>query len=129
MSLAGDRWLVIDNLDANEPHQYTLHWLLNDVPFTESKNSIHLKYESSAYKVQAGLLEGEAKFSTVRADLNSIHGWRSRYYGQKEPAISLLLEANQTKACFWTYFGFENDVLEMKNGQFVINSTSYSLGE
>ncbi len=129
MSLGGDRWLVVDNLDSNESHQYTLHWLLNDVPFTESKNSIHLKYESSAYKVQAGLLEGEAKFSTVRADLNSIHGWRSRYYGHKEPAISLLLEANQTKACFWTYFGFENDVLEMKNGQFVINSTSYSLGE
>jgi hypothetical protein len=83
MSLDGDRWLVIDHLDSNESHQYTLHWLLNDVPFTENKNSIHLKYESSVYKVQTGLLGGEAKFSTVRADANSTRGWRSRYYGQK----------------------------------------------
>ena len=33
MSMEGDRWLVIDDLTANEPHHYTLHWLLNDVPF------------------------------------------------------------------------------------------------
>ncbi len=30
MSLEGDRWLVIDNLTANESHHYALHWLLND---------------------------------------------------------------------------------------------------
>ena len=28
MSLEGDRWLVIDNLVANESHHYALHWLL-----------------------------------------------------------------------------------------------------
>ena len=30
MMLDDDRWLVIDNLVAKEPHQYKLHWLLND---------------------------------------------------------------------------------------------------
>ena len=30
MALEGDRWLVIDNLTANELHHYALHWLLND---------------------------------------------------------------------------------------------------
>ncbi|MBI5823611.1 MAG: alginate lyase family protein [Chloroflexi bacterium] len=112
MALEGDRWLVIDHLDANEPHQYILHWLLSDAPFTENKNSIHLKYESSVYKVQTGLLGGEAKFSTVRADPNSTRGWRSRYYGHKEPAVSLLLEADQAHAIFWTFFGLGNDSIE-----------------
>jgi len=127
MSLEGDRWLVVDHLDSNEPHQYTLHWLLNDVPFTERKNSIHLKYESSVYKVQTGLLSGESKFSIVRADPNSTHGWRSRYYGHKEPAISLLLEANQSKACFWSFFGFENDSVAVDKDILRINSRDISL--
>ncbi|MBK8781458.1 MAG: alginate lyase family protein [Anaerolineales bacterium] len=129
MALDGDRWLAIDNLDSNEPHHYTLHWLLNDAPFTENKNSIHLKYESSVYKVQTGLLGGEAKFSTVRADLNSTRGWRSRYYGHKEPAISLLLEANQSKACFWSFFGFEDDIVEIVENNLKVNSKIYQLGE
>ncbi len=128
MSLDGDRWLVIDHLDSNEPHQYILHWLLNDVPFTENKNSIHLKYESSVYKVQMGLLGGEAKFSTVRADANSTRGWRSRYYGKKEPAISLLFEVNQSKACFWTFFGFEDDIVEIVENNLKVNSEIYQLG-
>src|SRR5512133_3619743 len=29
-ALEGDRWLVIDQLDANAPHRYVLHWLLGD---------------------------------------------------------------------------------------------------
>ncbi len=129
MSLDGDRWLVIDNLDSNEPHQYSLHWLLNDAPFTENKHSIQLKYESSVYKIQTGLLDGEAKFSTVRADPNSTRGWRSRYYGHKELAISLLLEAHQPHACFWTFFGFEDDEIELAGNDLKINSKIYQLGE
>jgi len=127
MALEGDRWLVIDNLDSSESHQYTLHWLLSDAPFTENKNSIHLKYESSTYKIQTGLLEGEAKFSTVRADPNSTHGWRSRYYGHKEPAISLLLEASESKVCFWTFFGFENDSVELSGDMLRVNGREINL--
>jgi len=110
--LEGDRWLVIDDLTADEPHHYTLHWLLNDVPFTQNKNSLHLNYEASTYKIQIGLTSGEGKLSVFRADSNSTYGWRSRYYGHKEPAISLLLEAHQPAASFWTFFGFENDSAE-----------------
>jgi asparagine synthase (glutamine-hydrolysing) len=129
MSLDGDRWLVIDNLDANEQHRYTLHWLLNDAPFTENKNSIHLKYESSTYKIQTDLIEGEAKFSIVRADPNSTRGWRSRYYGYKEPAISLLFEANQPRACFWTFFGFENDTIELNRNILNVNSRRWTIDD
>ena len=109
MALDGDRWLVIDDLGANEPHRYALHWLLNDVPFTQNKNSLHLNYEASTYKIETGLINGEGKLSILRADPNSTRGWRSRYYGHKEPAISLLLEVNQPTVRFWTFFGFETD--------------------
>jgi asparagine synthase (glutamine-hydrolysing) len=129
MTLEGDRWLVLDDLESNEPHHYTLHWLLNDVPFTQNKNSLLLKYEASTYKIETGLLSGEGKFSILRADVNSTYGWRSRYYAHKEPAISLLYEAHQPTVRFWTFFGFENDVFEMAEKEFILNSTPYSLGE
>lgn len=112
MALEGNRWLVIDDLESNKPHRYALHWLLNDVPFTQNENSLLLNYEASTYKIQTGLSNGEGKLSILRADPNSTYGWRSRYYGHKEPAISLLLEAHQPTARFWTFFGFENDSAE-----------------
>ncbi|HNM36700.1 MAG TPA: heparinase II/III family protein, partial [Anaerolineales bacterium] len=129
MALEGDRWLVIDDLEANEPHHYTLHWLLNDVPFTQNKNSLLLKYEASTYKIQTGLTNGEGKFSILRADAHSTYGWRSRYYGHKEPAISILLEADQPTSRFYTFFGFENDILTVTENQLNLNSKIYSFGE
>lgn len=129
MALEGDRWLVIDDLESNVPHHYTLHWLLNDVPFTQNKNALHLNYEEHTYKIQTGLMNGEGKLSIIRADVHSTYGWRSRYYGHKEPAISLLYEAHQPTVCFWTFFGFESDVLEMMGNKMTINSNPYSLDE
>jgi hypothetical protein len=70
-----------------------------------------------------GLTEGNGNFSIVRADLNSTRGWRSRYYGHKEPAISAMLETNRSQACFWTFFGFESDLLEVKDHSLRINSS------
>ena len=127
MALEGDRWLVIDDLEANEPHRYTLHWLLNDAPFTQNKNSLHLNYEASAYKIQTGLLNGEGKLSIIRADPNSTRGWRSRYYGHKEPAISLLLEAHQPTARFYTFFGFESDSIELNGDTLLVNQIKINL--
>ena len=125
MALEGDRWLVIDDLTANDSHHYTLHWLLNDVPFTQKENSLLMNYEASIYKIQTGLLNGDGKFTTLHADLNSTYGWRSRYYAHKEPAISLLLEAHQVNACFYTFFGFESDTIEITEVGYLINSKMY----
>ena len=127
MALEGDRWLVIDDLEADQPHHYTLHWLLNDVPFTQNKNSLHLKYEASTYKIQTGLTIGDGTFSVVRADVNSTYGWRSQYYGHKDPAISLLFETHQPIAHFYTFFGFESDIVELHNHTLKINNTEINL--
>jgi Heparinase II/III-like protein len=122
MSLEGDRWLVIDNLIANESRNYKLHWLLNDFPFEQEDNSVLLSFDEMKYKMQVGILNGDGKFYTVRADANSTRGWRSRHYGHKEPAISIMLEADQANATFWTFFGFENDVVEIEGNELEINS-------
>jgi asparagine synthase (glutamine-hydrolysing) len=129
MTLDDDRWLVIDHLLANEAHQYALHWLLNDHPFEQKNNSVLLSMDDMKYNVQVGMTEGHGKISLVRADPNSMRGWRSRYYGHKEPAISLMLEAHQKNVTFWTFFGFENDVVEVEGNELKVNSKEIMLVE
>ena len=137
MALDDERWLVIDHLVANEPHQYKLHWLLNDSGVQELSapkgyataqglllipTKTDSKLSDSRILIQMGMVEGNANFSIVRADPNSTRGWRSHYYGHKEPAISVLLEAHQKNVTFWTFFGFENDVVELEGNGLKINS-------
>jgi asparagine synthase (glutamine-hydrolysing) len=113
MALDGDRWLVVDRLQDTQPHHYALHWLLNDFPYEQQENLILLSLDSMKYKVQVGLVEGKSVFSVVRGDPKSTRGWRSRYYGDKEPAISAMLETDQPQVCFWTFFGTESDSIEL----------------
>ena len=121
-SLGEDRWLVIDKLTANEPHHYALQWLLNDYLFEHNGNTILLSIDEMKYKLQVGMLNGNGELSVVRADPESARGWRSRYYGHKEPAISIMLEADLSNVMFWSYFGFESDVVEAQGENLKINS-------
>jgi asparagine synthase (glutamine-hydrolysing) len=129
MALDGDRWLVVDHLAAKEAHRYTLHWLLADFPFEQKENGVMFSLNGEKYKVQVGMTEGSGSFSVVRADPNSTRGWRSRYYGHKEPAVSVRLEATQPQVTFWTFFGFEGDVVEAAGNELKINSKPYRLVE
>jgi len=140
MALEGDHWLVIDNLIANESHHYALHWLLADGKHgmqelnDPMKFGIYLEYPNnelldSKILIQMGLLEGIGDFSIFRADSASTRGWRSRYYGHKEPAISVMLEAELPQVTFWSFFGFENDVVEIEGDTLKINSQSIPLVE
>ena len=142
-SLEGDRWLVIDNLSSKESHRYGLHWLLNDFGVQELSapkgyapaNGLLLQIKTdgkpsdSRIKIQLGVLDGNGKLSIVRADHNSTRGWRSRYYAHKAPAISVMLEATQPKVTFWSFFGFENDVVEIVGNELKVNSKIISLVE
>jgi asparagine synthase (glutamine-hydrolysing) len=123
LSLGEDRWLVADHLRGKQKHHYALHWLLNDFPYKQVDNSILLSFNNSEkYRVQAGLLEGTSVVSVVRGDPNSIRGWRSQYYADKEPAISVMLETDQPRAIFWTFFGFEGDVVQIEGETFTLLS-------
>src|SRR6266511_2754071 len=113
MALENDRWLIVDHLNDALSHHYALHWLLNDFPYRQQENLILLSVDSVKYKVQVGLIDGKSTFSVIRGDPNSTRGWRSQYYGDKEFAISAMLETNQTRVCFWTFFGLEADKVEL----------------
>lgn len=113
MALDGDRWLIVDRLTAKRTHHYALHWLLGDFPYEQEGNALILSLPSAKYKIQMGVLESQSSLSIVRADPDSTRGWRSRYYGHREPAVSVMLETDQAQAVFWTFFGFEDDVPEM----------------
>jgi hypothetical protein len=136
MTLEGDRWLVVDNLVANKPHHYALHWLLTDCDYGIQKLAsgygLWLKASDNSLSdskilIQMGMTTGNGNFSVVRADANSTRGWRSRYYGHKEPAISVMLEANQPQVTFWSFFGFENDIVEVDGNALKINSETIQL--
>ena len=129
MVLHDDRWLVVDNLIAGEPHHYLLHWLLNDIPFESEDRMVVFSLNEMKYKMQIGIVGGTGNFSIVRADPNSTRGWRSRYYAHKEPAISVMLEANQSEVRFWSFFGFENDVVEVDGESLKVNSKEIMLIE
>ena len=126
MALDGDRWLVVDHLNDAQSHHYSLHWLLNDFPYEQQENSIVLSPDSVKYKVQVGLLDGKSVFSVVRGDPNGTRGWRSQYYGDKEPAVSIRLEVDQPQACFWSYFGFEQDEIEVVEKMLKISSGNWN---
>ncbi|HET9589661.1 MAG TPA: alginate lyase family protein [Anaerolineales bacterium] len=121
-ALDNDRWLVVDHLHGRQVHHYSLHWLLNDFPYTRQGNVVRLWLATTKYQVQMGLLEGESVFSVVRGDESSRRGWRSPYYGHKEPAISAVLETDQAQARFWTFFGFETDSIELRGETLKIGS-------
>jgi hypothetical protein len=136
MSLEGDRWLVIDNLVAKESHHYALHWLLTDGEYGIQKlasgfgvwlKPFGSKLPDSKLNIQTGLVSGNGEFSLVRADPNSTRGWRSRYYGHKEPAISLMLETDQPQVTFWTFFGVEDDVIRFVNGMLKVNEIEINI--
>jgi hypothetical protein len=144
MMLGDDRWLVVDNLTANEPHRYALYWLLADgnygvqelalanrILFSPAQsNSLPSRTHElpdTRINIQIGMTDGNGNFSLVRSDPNSTRGWRSRYYGHKEPAISVMLETIQPQVTFWTYFGFENDIVEPEGKSMKVNSIKIAL--
>ena len=129
LMLDDDRWFVVDHLSGKQSHHYALHWLFCDgefgvqefaaahglwlAPISDGTHRASEPSDSRMY-IQMGLVEGSGNFSVVRADPQSTRGWRSKYYGQKEPAISTMLETDQPQAVFWTFFGFAEDIVEAK---------------
>ncbi|MGE5376468.1 MAG: alginate lyase family protein [Bacteroidota bacterium] len=136
ISLTGDRWLVVDHLTASKPHHYCLHWLLCDGEYGVRKLTpgfgLWLKplagtLPDTTSMIRMDVLKGSGNFSIVRADPNSARGWRSQYYGGKEPALSVLLETDQASACFWTYFGYESDNLRIDDRAMYISSGDWNI--
>jgi asparagine synthase (glutamine-hydrolysing) len=107
LRLGDDHWLVRDSLVGQKSHRFRLHWLLANFPhrWEEATGRLRLETPAGEYVVQVGSTTGHAQASIVVGDPNSTRGWRSRYYGDREPAISLALEMAGVEARFWTLLG------------------------
>jgi UDP-N-acetylmuramyl pentapeptide phosphotransferase/UDP-N-acetylglucosamine-1-phosphate transferase len=128
VSLGGDRWLVVDKLLAAQPHEYCLQWLLADQPYEVVDNpdgyEVKLDVNGKALRIVIGLnLSGE--FSVARGDDESTRGWQSSYYGEKHPALSVMLTAKAANTTFWTLFVPEgNETLSLEKINTYLAKTS-----
>jgi len=115
LRLGEDHWLVLDTLHSSGTHHYRLHWLFPDIPYTWDDKRGHLSLQTlrGAYSIQMAALSGSCVYSLTRADACSPRGWRSPYYGYREPALSLDLVQEASSACFWTLFGPASSRIEI----------------
>jgi hypothetical protein len=99
-------WMVVDDLTGCGEHNFRLHWLTQDVPFTvispgalecdfkHEKMRMHLRASRSA---QFDIVRSGNRVFGERVDPpDPARGWQSRYYARKEPALSIVLEGRST---------------------------------
>jgi len=104
---AGDEcWLVVDQLSSQADHDYRLHWLFADLPFEwdEAQQRLTLHAAAGAYSARLIYLSGEGRSTIARAPRRSARGWRSVYYFNREPALSVDFEQRTATAKFVTVF-------------------------
>lgn len=92
----GATWWVCDQLNGPEAHDYRLHWLLTDSPYrwTDGSDSASLSIDTPHGPFEMTVsCDRPVTFSLVRAS-DGIRGWRSRYYGDREPALSIAAESH-----------------------------------
>lgn len=117
MNLGSDRWLVLDHLTGKRSHDYRLQWLLTDLPYERDGNWFLLQPGTENIRVAVGAVEMKADPSIVRCDPDTTRGWRSRHYGHKEAALSIVLKGRGAGMSFWSYFGFGGDqITQVGNG-------------
>ncbi len=118
--LGHETWLIRDDLSSDSVHNYRLHWLFPDLAHTWDADSAKLSLQTpqgNYYAQCAASEDAKSDATLVRADENSIRGWRSPYYGHREPALSLALTQQAANGGCWTLFS--PDICEVSWGETV----------
>lgn len=103
VQLECDTWIVVDDLFGKGTHTTRLHWLFPDVRFVSTQpGAIDLDFAAGPARVVVSSTS-QLAISLVRAGqsvdgenreiIDPSRGWHSRYYGRKEPALSLAAES------------------------------------
>jgi hypothetical protein len=106
LRISDDVWLVLDNLRGETKHDYRLHWLFPNWPYTwhPEDGRIDLQTPAGAYCVQTTSLIGPANTSLMIADRDTPRGWRAPYYRGREAAVSLAMDIHTESALYATLF-------------------------
>ena len=130
LRLGDEHWLIVDRLTGRTAHKYRLHWLLADLPYTpaetESGMGLVLTTDNGPYQVRMLSSISSATESLVRADANGPRGWQSRYYHDREPALSLALEACGPSVWFGTLFGPDACQMQLLENTLKIQSANWN---
>ncbi len=107
LHLEGAYWLVLDSLQSQGDHDYRLHWLFPDMPYSWASQTrcLTLRTTEGSYSVQVASEAGVGTSTLVRADERTPVGWRAPRYGRKGPALSLAVSKRAASITFWTLFG------------------------
>jgi asparagine synthase (glutamine-hydrolysing) len=109
VALGNDRWLVWDELTGSGEHQFRLHWLLPDVPWQPGADGdVLLTTPEGPFHVAVWAEDGAtASPWRIERALEGMPawGWESLHYGERTPALSLILEVStKPPARFVTVF-------------------------
>lgn len=100
-----DAWIVVDDITGSYSGEVRLHWLFPDVPLEFDRDGIALKLRFPEGDFNCRIMAEDAQSASLArvgeiiagADElepfeSAIRGWRSLYYGSKEPALSLAVK-------------------------------------
>ncbi|HKQ05048.1 MAG TPA: alginate lyase family protein [Blastocatellia bacterium] len=127
MRVGDECWVVADQLLGGADHDYRLQWLFADLPFAwdEAQHRLTLHTAAGAYAARLLDLSGAGRCSIMRADPRSARGWRSAYYYDREPALSLDLRCHAARAAFITIFAPDDYSVTAAPGSLVIRSSGW----
>jgi hypothetical protein len=96
-----DFWIVLDEIAGEGTEPCRLHWLFPDYVHELHEASLRLSSPAGAFRVHWSCAD-KSRVSLVRggetisgtADCDQTRGWRSVYYAEKIPALSLAVECD-----------------------------------
>ncbi|HJQ68479.1 MAG TPA: alginate lyase family protein [Blastocatellia bacterium] len=98
-----DVWVVVDDILGQGNNEVACHWLLaeGEHAFDESANRLRLSLAAGEVSMHwaATNLEGACVDITSGDEEKAPRGWRSRYYGVREPALSFQLKGAGRMPC------------------------------
>ena len=102
-----DVYLVVDDIFGTFTGKVRLHWLFGNFPFTWQTEGSILNLSTSAGEFKCVIASSQPHVTSIAkagdiiagapADSKTgleIRGWRSLYYGEKEPALSLAVKTD-----------------------------------
>ncbi len=102
--LAGNGWVIVDDIEGTGEHDVRLHWLVAELPFHATESPFHVGFDLGSSKVrwnvfsnvaaQPSLIRAGKKVENFADQTEVGHqermGWEAPTYGALQPAISLI---------------------------------------